>query len=405
MDGGFLPRFKLPEGGARRGIPDDDPFLSPILQGASKLYQKRREIEEQLKRDFPAEDLERGGNGRRRRLFPGAPPAPPPIPRDFPRERSRVAASNSPAPSEERPFPPAPPLPPLPRGRARVLRQGAGERSESQPKAPARAPSNVPSEVGDEEAERARKQAEDRDRRHKNSERARQRQAQEEEDNWEREMRERISADRNHARVASRQPGDDPREDDWEARNHAAAEAAANAARHNMAAEYERQRAQRDAEAKQSEMREQAEKLHQRAEQKQQRDRDRRQRAEQKEQEQRKAEARRSQADDNDRGRPRSPVKSPEYSPQYMQRSLQKTVSLPSLRPPKFSQEEQLRRAECAAMKELEAVRLMRKGKDREKGFKDLLRAWHPDKNLDNSEIATAVFQRLQSERARVIGN
>jgi len=39
----------------------------------------------------------------------------------------------------------------------------------------------------------------------------------------------------------------------------------------------------------------------------------------------------------------------------------------------------------------------------RQKGFKDLLRAWHPDKNPKSQEVATAVFQMLQAERGRVL--
>jgi len=39
----------------------------------------------------------------------------------------------------------------------------------------------------------------------------------------------------------------------------------------------------------------------------------------------------------------------------------------------------------------------------RQKGFKELLRAWHPDKNPSSAEIATAVFQMLQAERGRIL--
>lgn len=38
-----------------------------------------------------------------------------------------------------------------------------------------------------------------------------------------------------------------------------------------------------------------------------------------------------------------------------------------------------------------------------QKAYKGLLRAWHPDKNPDNQRLATAVFQRIQAERARVL--
>mmetsp|Transcript_15550 Transcript_15550/g.42960 ORF Transcript_15550/g.42960 Transcript_15550/m.42960 type:complete len:553 (-) Transcript_15550:36-1694(-) len=63
----------------------------------------------------------------------------------------------------------------------------------------------------------------------------------------------------------------------------------------------------------------------------------------------------------------------------------------------------ELQQARAAAMRQLAALRQLPEQEARQKGFKDLLRAWHPDKNPSNVEVATAVFQLIQAERAEIL--
>lgn len=65
--------------------------------------------------------------------------------------------------------------------------------------------------------------------------------------------------------------------------------------------------------------------------------------------------------------------------------------------------DEVLRRAELAAMQQLSRLEQLPSKEERQKAFKDLLRAWHPDKNPQNVEVTTAVFQRLNAERKKVL--
>jgi len=65
--------------------------------------------------------------------------------------------------------------------------------------------------------------------------------------------------------------------------------------------------------------------------------------------------------------------------------------------------DEVIRQAEIAAMQQLKALQNLPTKEERHRGFKDLLRAWHPDKNPQNVEVATAVFQRLQAERKKAL--
>lgn len=62
-----------------------------------------------------------------------------------------------------------------------------------------------------------------------------------------------------------------------------------------------------------------------------------------------------------------------------------------------------LQAAKTAAMRDLLSLKQHPGLEARRKGFKELLRAWHPDKNPKNSEVATVVFQMLQSEQSRVL--
>ncbi|CAJ1328728.1 unnamed protein product [Effrenium voratum] len=68
----------------------------------------------------------------------------------------------------------------------------------------------------------------------------------------------------------------------------------------------------------------------------------------------------------------------------------------------KFSTGE-LQAAKSSAMRQLQSLKQNPSREARQKGFKDLLRMWHPDKNPESSEIATAVFQMIQAERSRVL--
>lgn len=58
--------------------------------------------------------------------------------------------------------------------------------------------------------------------------------------------------------------------------------------------------------------------------------------------------------------------------------------------------------AEAVARRQLQHVKQNPSHEAREKGFKDLLRVWHPDKNPENPEVATVVFQMLQAERGGI---
>lgn len=58
--------------------------------------------------------------------------------------------------------------------------------------------------------------------------------------------------------------------------------------------------------------------------------------------------------------------------------------------------------AEAVARRQLQHVKQNPSREAREKGFKDLLRVWHPDKNPENPEVATVVFQMLQAERGGI---
>eukprot|EP00928_Gymnodinium_smaydae_P051806 TRINITY_DN3542_c1_g1_i2.p1 TRINITY_DN3542_c1_g1~~TRINITY_DN3542_c1_g1_i2.p1 ORF type:complete len:501 (-),score=132.04 TRINITY_DN3542_c1_g1_i2:106-1608(-) len=457
------------------GAPEVDPLLDPLMQGASKLYQRRREIEAQLRRDFslPAEieaGLRRraGGWGRRpaERTGESAPPVggrpssrggddagfpPPPLlpgicqPRPPPRagrERSRPAP-----PSQDAP----------PRGTPLHGDRGApspwfgGYANPTPPPPPPREPREVPGRGAMETSGLADTQ----------QERMKQREA---EEAWEREIRKKFAEDKQERRMRSTYLGardrpaqaggreQKPEEErvSWEQRNERAAEAAAAqaAARAAQQRGYEepgdqRRKAAADAEERRREfLREQAERrrqreqeqaadTHQRREQRtpeptwnqggrsspspssppqhHQRDRreedyfERRERRrwreplspEEKEERQRHQQQQQQAAEES----PEPPKRAA-----YMQRSLNKSTSLPALRQRCAAKEEVVRRAEAAAMQELNAVFQIAHKKDRLKRFKELLRAWHPDKNPSNAEVATAVFQRLQAERAKVMG-
>lgn len=62
-----------------------------------------------------------------------------------------------------------------------------------------------------------------------------------------------------------------------------------------------------------------------------------------------------------------------------------------------------LQAAKAAAMREMLALKKHPGFEARQKGYKELLRAWHPDKNPKNAAVATAVFQMLQTEKGRIL--
>lgn len=62
-----------------------------------------------------------------------------------------------------------------------------------------------------------------------------------------------------------------------------------------------------------------------------------------------------------------------------------------------------LQAAKAAAMRQMLSLKKHPGFEARQKGFKELLRAWHPDKNPKNSTVATAVFQMLQTEKRRIL--
>jgi len=66
---------------------------------------------------------------------------------------------------------------------------------------------------------------------------------------------------------------------------------------------------------------------------------------------------------------------------------------------------DRLQEAQAAATQQLRHLKQIPSQEARLKAFKDLLRAWHPDKNPQNVEVATAVFQMLQAERSRAVGS
>eukprot|EP00930_Biecheleria_cincta_P001741 TRINITY_DN102844_c0_g1_i1.p1 TRINITY_DN102844_c0_g1~~TRINITY_DN102844_c0_g1_i1.p1 ORF type:complete len:487 (-),score=118.65 TRINITY_DN102844_c0_g1_i1:111-1571(-) len=62
-----------------------------------------------------------------------------------------------------------------------------------------------------------------------------------------------------------------------------------------------------------------------------------------------------------------------------------------------------LQAAKAAAMRDMLSLKKHPGFEARQKGYKELLRAWHPDKNPKNATVATAVFQMLQMEKGRIL--
>mmetsp|Transcript_18649 Transcript_18649/g.33673 ORF Transcript_18649/g.33673 Transcript_18649/m.33673 type:complete len:421 (+) Transcript_18649:176-1438(+) len=66
----------------------------------------------------------------------------------------------------------------------------------------------------------------------------------------------------------------------------------------------------------------------------------------------------------------------------------------------KVSGNPEVDKAKQEALQKLLALREIQSKEDRIKEWRALLRQWHPDKNLDNVEVATAVFQFLQKGKS-----
>lgn len=61
------------------------------------------------------------------------------------------------------------------------------------------------------------------------------------------------------------------------------------------------------------------------------------------------------------------------------------------------AESEEVKAAKADARKRLAEIKRIPSSPERKSLFKNLLREWHPDKNADRLEVATAVFQLLQS--------
>jgi len=60
------------------------------------------------------------------------------------------------------------------------------------------------------------------------------------------------------------------------------------------------------------------------------------------------------------------------------------------------SDSEELKKAKMDVLAKLTGLQKVEPKEDRLKQFRSLLRDWHPDKNPENTDVATAVFQFLQ---------
>merc|ERR1712039_108597 len=59
-------------------------------------------------------------------------------------------------------------------------------------------------------------------------------------------------------------------------------------------------------------------------------------------------------------------------------------------------------KGKARALIAINKIKAMEPQEARRKAWRALLREWHPDKNLENHEVAFAVFQFLQKERSLV---
>lgn len=96
------------------------------------------------------------------------------------------------------------------------------------------------------------------------------------------------------------------------------------------------------------------------------------------------------------------PRPAPPGGRQFEASARKRVKSEQAYREPKFSTGE-LQAAKSAAMRQLLSLKQNPSREARQKGFKELLRVWHPDKNPESCEVATAVFQMIQAERSRIL--
>lgn len=92
----------------------------------------------------------------------------------------------------------------------------------------------------------------------------------------------------------------------------------------------------------------------------------------------------------------------PSQSPQGGRRGRFRATSTSRNAAELRSSSAELQAAKSAAMRQLIMLKQNPSKEARHKGFKELLRMWHPDKNPGSAEVATTVFQMIQAERGRV---
>lgn len=402
----FYPRVRLPGIDAHRGVhsmpTEESRYEDPLLGGPTKMQQRRIEIEAELRRGFDLPDPLR--ERERAPLFGRPPPVPKP-------QGAREKVS--------------PHLPPIngvkrsdshdPCNRPQSWRRPSWEHNSWQQ------PSDVEADVAEsppphpsyaqkakddrlprvslrgqhEAREQQRREEKHREqaRRQRDAEGARRRQ--QEEQDWESDIRKRFKEERaqmdaqrqqrrSDAEAETRRAEAEARQAEAEARKAEAAAAEAKSQAERVRRRFEEQAAQGKGSpptAEQSDWEEQKE-----------------QKSDEEHTRRRRRHAKRHGNVDGPRVTPRPAA--------YMQREggLNKSTTLTGSRRITVPKEEILQQAEAAALQQLAALRNLPTKKEQNKAFKELLRAWHPDKNPQNLEVATAVFQRLQAERFRALG-
>jgi len=402
----FFPRVRLPDIAAHRGAHSVPPADDPLFCARVKIQQKRAEIEAELRKGFDTPDRDHLREAERERvpLFGRPPPVPKP-----------QAARDKQSPL----------LPPIghrntesaPEARPAQPTHDPGQRPQSwrkpwQPPFQAAEPppqanphshqvhTEKPKEAKPrftslKESHEAREQQRRDDRRREDARRHREfeygQQQKQEEEEWESDIRKRFKQERVNIEVQRQRPN-------------YAAEAEA---RHVETEAWRAEAEARKAEAAAAEARSQAERVRRRMQQQAAEAKNTTEQAKAEEHfedflhtRHRRRHAKRHVNADGPRTTPGAAA--------FMHRDLDKSASLKKplggSRKVTVPKEEVLKQAEAAAMHQLAALHHLPSKKERQKAFKELLRAWHPDKNPQNLEVATAVFQRLQEERSRALG-
>jgi len=81
-----------------------------------------------------------------------------------------------------------------------------------------------------------------------------------------------------------------------------------------------------------------------------------------------------------------------------------KTITPEKLLQESSTEPQEVKEAKMEALEKLRALQKVEPKEDRLREWRKLLRAWHPDKNPDKVEVATAVFQFLQKGKKLVEG-